>query len=303
MTTSPAAPQKPGFFIRLLRFLLRLLVAILVGLLLGAGMFFGIPAVYRQFIQPVQNHTAQIAALQTSQAGAAAQAASQVEELTSRVNALEKQADADKAALAELAVLKTAQANSEGFLSYQATQSVAQHLIISTLQAGQQNQQTSLDSNSGALNNSLERLSERLTALETAQANSATTQETRDQLGLLRAMQLVLRSEFYLAQSNFGLAAQDAQSAQGLLQDLSNTLPTAQAAQAKEAAAYLKSAAADLPDHPVTANAKLETAWQVLLGYSPTAALTPTPTPPADLTGTTGVTASLTPTPSGTPKP
>ena len=301
MSTPPSTPQKPGFLARLLRFLVRLLLAVLFGLGLGAVLFFGIPALYREFIQPVRDHTVQLRLLEAEQKNAATQAAGQIFDLTARLESLEGQSDANKAAAAELKALQTAVSSAEDNLSAQATSSADQILGIATLQAGQQKAQTSLDKNKQILIDSISSLDTRMNALETAQANSATSQEMTDQVRLLRSMQLVLRAEFYLGQNNYGLASQDVNSALGLLKEIAPTLPAGQSTDALEAAGYLESALGDLPDRPVTANAKLQTAWEVLLGYSPTA----TPTAVATETPTPVVTMlpdlTLTPTPSPTP--
>ncbi len=289
MSNPAPQPQKDSFFVRLLRLIGNLVVAVVLGLALGAALFFGIPAVYRQFIQPVRDHTVQIRLLEANQASAATQAASQNLTLTSRLEALEKQNDANKAAAAELLTLKAALSTAEAQLGALQTSSAADHLALATASAGQQRAQASLDNSKQIIITSVESLSARIDALATAQAENASSRELGDQLRLLRAMQLVLRAEFYMAQNNFGLAKQDTQTALGMLKELSASLPAAQAASVQEAAGYLESALAGLPDRPVVVNAQLETAWQVLLGYTATA--TPTPTP---LTAALDVTATLT---------
>ena len=49
---------------RILRFLVRLIFVLVVGALLGAGLFFGVPWIYRQLVWPVQENSAQITVLQ-----------------------------------------------------------------------------------------------------------------------------------------------------------------------------------------------------------------------------------------------
>ncbi len=301
MSTPPAAPQKPGFLVRLLRFLVRLFLATLLGIGLGAVLFFGIPALYREFIQPVRDHTVQLRLLEVGQTSAATQTAGQIFDLSARLENLEAQSDANKAAAAELRTLQTAVSSAESSISAQATSSAEQLNALATLDVGQQKAQASIDNSKQILIDSIDSLDARMNALETVQAKAAASQELTDQVRLLRAMQLVLRAEFYLGDNNYGLAAQDIASALGLLNEIAPTLPAGQAADALEATGYLESALADLPDRPVTANAKLQTAWQVLLGYAPTATATPLPseTPTPIITMLPDLT--VTPTPSPTP--
>jgi len=299
MSTSPAAPQKPGFFVRLLRFLVRLFLATLLGIGLGAVLFFGIPALYREFIQPVRDHTVQLRLLEVGQTSAATQTAGQIFDLSARLENLEAQSDANKAAAAELRTLQTAVSSAESSISAQATSSAEQLNALATLDVGQQKAQASIENSKQILIDSIDSLDARMNALETVQAKAAASQELTDQVRLLRAMQLVLRAEFYLGDNNYGLAAQDIASALGLLNEIAPTLPAGQAADALEAAGYLESALVDLPDRPVTANAKLQTAWQVLLGYAPTA--TPTPLPSETPTPIVTMLPDLTVTPTPSP--
>jgi chromosome segregation ATPase len=61
------AQTQPDFWSRLGRgagrffgLLLRLLFVVLLAVAIGAGVYFGLPALYRSLVQPVQNHTTQI---------------------------------------------------------------------------------------------------------------------------------------------------------------------------------------------------------------------------------------------------
>jgi len=56
---SPVGRAIAGFF----RFLVRFLFVLVIGALVGAGVFYAVPWVYRNLIQPVQQNTARIAAL------------------------------------------------------------------------------------------------------------------------------------------------------------------------------------------------------------------------------------------------
>lgn len=47
-----------------LKFLLRFIVVLIIGALIGAGLYYGVPALYREFIQPVRENTVHIQALE-----------------------------------------------------------------------------------------------------------------------------------------------------------------------------------------------------------------------------------------------
>lgn len=57
---SPAGRAIRGFF----RFLVRFLFVLVVGVLIGAGLYVGVPRAYRSLVQPVQQNTARLAALE-----------------------------------------------------------------------------------------------------------------------------------------------------------------------------------------------------------------------------------------------
>src|SRR3990172_1346815 len=51
------------------RFLLRLLFVLMVGLGLGLAVYFGVPAVYRKYVEPVQANTERLAEVEAALAG------------------------------------------------------------------------------------------------------------------------------------------------------------------------------------------------------------------------------------------
>lgn len=115
--------------------------------------------------------------------------------------------------------------------------------------------------------------------------------ELKHEVMMTRGLDMLARARLYLAQSNFGLAEIDVQSARDLLSELQaesndDTLP--------QAITRLDLALGNLPDFPVVASGDLEIAWQILMSgnapvtptmiFSPTPAAletyTPTPLPP-----------------------
>ncbi len=60
LSENPVLRAIGGFF----RFLVRLLFILIVGMLVGAGLYYGVPWVYHNLVQPVQQNTAHVAALE-----------------------------------------------------------------------------------------------------------------------------------------------------------------------------------------------------------------------------------------------
>ncbi len=110
-----------------------------------------------------------------------------------------------------------------------------------------------------------------------------------------RALEFLARARLYLAQSNFGLARADVQSARDLLAEVQRAAPKYRPALMKQLASRLNLALGNLPDFPVVAANDVEIAWQLLMTgqpaniVEPTATQTPTQIP------------TETPTPEATP--
>jgi len=137
---------------------------------------------------------------------------------------------------------------------------------------------------------SIQKLEEMQSALETELRtnDSRVLMELKQEVMYTRALDILARARLYLAQSNFGLAKADVQSARDLLAELQSEK---QDAALTQAIARLDLALGNLPDFPVVASGDLEIAWQILLsGDVPP---TPTPVPP---TATPEPTLEVTPT-------
>ncbi len=125
--------------------------------------------------------------------------------------------------------------------------------------------------------------------------------DLKHEVMMTRALDTLARARLYLAQSNFGLAKLDVQSARDLLAELQVQTDDELLLQV---ISRLDLALGNLPDFPVVASGDLEIAWQILMSgkapviptvtFTPTPAAletsTPTPLPPP-------VTTSATPTP------
>ncbi|HNF94562.1 MAG TPA: helix-hairpin-helix domain-containing protein [Anaerolineales bacterium] len=155
---------------------------------------------------------------------------------------------------------------------------------------------------------SIEKLEEMQTALETQleENQDAVLLELKQEIMFTRALDVLARARLYLAQSNFGLAKTDVQTARDLLAELNAEKEDEVLTKAIE---RIDLALDNLPDFPVVASGDLEIAWQILVsGNAPasTATATPTlvPTEPATATPTavdTAATPTLIPSATATP--
>lgn len=129
---------------------------------------------------------------------------------------------------------------------------------------------------------SIQQLEGMQTALETELRtnDSRVLVELKQEVMMTRTLDILARARLYLAQSNFGLAKTDTETARDLLAELQTEKRDAALAQA---ISRLDLALGNLPDFPVVASGDLEIAWQILISGivppTPTAELTFTPAP------------------------
>ena len=104
------------------------------------------------------------------------------------------------------------------------------------------------------------------------EGNDKTLLALNHEIKMTRVLDFLARARLYLAQSNFGLAREDVQSARDLLEILQSETDDPILIQAVE---RLDMALGNLPGFPVIASGDLEIAWQILM----TGESAPTPTP------------------------
>ena len=126
------------------------------------------------------------------------------------------------------------------------------------------------------------------------EGNSETLLALKNEILMTRILDTLARARLYLAQSNFGLAKEDVQSARDLVSALQAESKDEALTQAAE---RLDLTLANLPNFPVVASGDLEIAWQILMtgqtvATSTPATETPTITPAMTLEATPGVTAT-----------
>ena len=150
--------------------------------------------------------------------------------------------------------------------------------------------QTQLDETNNrveTLEKSIEAHSASLTKLDEIQATleneiqtkqDETLLELKHEVMLTRAVDMLGRARLYLAQSNFGLAKEDVQSAREVLAELQFET---QDELLRQVIARLDLALGNLPAFPVVAAGDLEIAWQILMTGVPENTPTPTQIPTA----------------------
>ena len=146
------------------------------------------------------------------------------------------------------------------------------------------NQLTEINNHIDTVEQSLEAQTASLKKLEAIQTTLETQlQDNHDQallelkheVMLTRTLDMLARARLYLAQSNFGLAKEDVQSAHDLLAELNSGSNDEVLTQA---ITRLDQALSNLPDFPVVAAGDLEIAWQILITGKTVATATPEPT-------------------------
>lgn len=137
---------------------------------------------------------------------------------------------------------------------------------------------TALEGSIEAHTISIQKLEEMQVRLETElqESNDAILLELKHEVMFTRALDILARGRLYLAQSNFGLAETDVQSAHDLLVELNAEKNDGVLTQT---ISRLDLALDNLPEFPVVASGDLEIAWQILMfgDVPPTPTSTPTP--------------------------
>lgn len=150
---------------------------------------------------------------------------------------------------------------------------------------------------------SIAKLEEMQTELETQlqENNDKVLIELKHEVMLTRALDILARARLYLAQSNFGLAKTDVQTARDLLEELQAEQDDVVLEKAIE---RLDLALGNLPEFPVVASGDLEIGWQILIsGNAPVSTVTYTPVPSESLTPTPLTVQTFTSTPFPSPLP
>ncbi len=328
MSNNNPSPDNTSFgermgiaMIAFLRALLRLLVIAILAVVIGAGIYYGLPALYEQYVQPIQMDVSSLEVTQADQEQAVQQLSSRVEDLSTRINTLEIQADSDKQTIAELQTqLDSAlSAQAESIAPLQSAQATATARLndLDRALSDLQDQLPPLNQEIQSLSAAVDQNQEQLAGFgDQLQIEGTPLESIRNELQIVKAMELLTRGRLLLVANNLGLAQKDLQAATDILSELQAGLPDDQKGNLTEIIDRLTKASNNLPGRPILASDDLEVAWQLLLIGLPDQTQTATPevtdtpaglagetttTPEATGTTTPGITATPTPTPTATP--
>jgi uncharacterized coiled-coil protein SlyX len=241
--TKPEAPR-PSAGRRFAHLLVRFLIAVILGIALGAGAYFGVPALYRHYIQPVSLNSQRIAELDQTLAQSRLEERQGQEQISQRLTAVEgqlaSQAEALSALQAEFRRLRT----------------------TADRQAGQLEDLSDLGARVDSLRQDLE--ATEADVAELGGEGSAFVRLER-QVHLIRVMELITRARLWLTQSNLGLAEEEVRAARDILRRVAEAAPEGQAAELQAILVRLDLALDDLRTAPVVAADDLDVAWRLLI--------------------------------------
>jgi len=310
MSDQVPTPAPPSFgdrlalaFIKFVRALVRILLILSLAVLLGAGIYYGVPALYRRYVQPVENNLSRLNDAQSRQEQSNQQVKQRLDELGQRVEGLELQNDSHKQTLNEVqARLDEMESAQQAGGGAQATAIAQQADLEATLAAMGANLEQ-LQSEIAAVNQAMGQTSLQVQELvDSAEVGKDPLQALHNELQLVKAMELLTRSRVYLVEDNLGLAKQDVSAARLLLAKMGGDVPSYQVKPLAAIIARLDAALSNLPSRPVLAAEDLEVAWQLLRDGLPGQA-TPQPTPTAEAETPAASSVIETPTPTPTPIP
>ena len=247
--TSPGQGDRTStFVVRVFRFIVRLFLVALVGAALGAAAYYGAPALYRDYIEPVQTNSQRIAELENAMEQDQADSRSRTAEVGERFAEIEgRQAE-------QLESFSEMQAETENLQ----TMLKKQNEEISDLQYSMGRLDT--------LETDMQQTADAVEALETSLSGTdAPIQRLERQLQLVRAMELLTRARLWLIQDNFGLASEDIQAAIKAVENLAESAPEEEVEALQIIIERLNLALQALPYSPVTAADDLEIAWKLIV--------------------------------------
>ena len=256
--TTDIPPSPPSFGDRLAvgaakvaRVLLRLLVVLLLGAGLGAAVYFGVPTLYRSYIEPVRSNSELILQLEEQLAEARVQARNRDLEVSDRLAELEGQLAAQTETLAEL------QTGLEGLRT-------AQEDLVERL-AGLDR----LGRRVQSLASDAEKAAAQIAELEGALSGSdLPTQRLARQVHLIRSMELLNRARLWLIEGDLGRAGGEIAAARKILEGVIQGAPQVEAETIRPVLERLDLALKDLAVSPVVAADDLEIAWRLLVAAS-----------------------------------
>ena len=322
MTTQNQVPEKPSFgrqlwlaFKRLVLFVFRVLLIVLIIAAVGAAIYFGGPVLVDEYLlKDVRQNSTKIDAIDAQLTSESERINQELEDLQTRIDALEIQGDTDVQTIDNLKVQIAA---AESTLLEQAP--TLENIVdlgtdlelLSTALAALDEKVSTIEVllddvfiGATTTNESIESLQTEVETLNALLEARDTVDTLRQDLTLLKVMELITRARVSIGQENTGLAKDDLQAAQDLLTDLRSEVTAEQASYLDDISQRLSLASKNLTESQNLVDADLEVAWQLLLQGLPDTSpageeAEQTPTPESETSGD----AEDTPTPTPTPKP
>jgi chromosome segregation ATPase len=226
---------------------IRLLVVIIFGIGVGAGVYYGIPALYRGLIEPTRQNTKRISDLEGALAQEQEVSRKQIEWSDDRLAVVEgklAQQVEDLATLqAEMATLVEEQADLRAEIG-----------ILGRL-ADQ------MESLAIEMEETVARVDGVETVLETS---GVPAQQLEHRIQLIRAMTILTRARLWLVQDNLGTAADDIEDAKAVLLDAIRDATDEEIEELEPIVRRLDLALDDIRVSPSVAADELEIAWKLL---------------------------------------
>lgn len=262
--------QKPSLAGRIGRFLLRIFLILAFGIAIGMAIYYGIPAIYRDFIEPTQLNAERIETLERELTQVQGAAQRQEEQNAQRIADLEGQLAEHNETISEL--------------------QVAQERFDSEIEGTR----TDLDDlaqmivDADRVEAELLQISEDLSDLQLEiEAIGDPAADLTFQLRVAQAMTLLTKAQVGLAQDNLGSASDDVRAAREIL---AADPPVSDPQELSQALRRLDLALDEIRTNPELASEELDVAWTLLISLTGQATVhvepvVPLPTPEEDSNG------------------
>lgn len=275
--------SQPSIFGRILRFLGCLILTIIVIAALGVGGYFGAPLLYRQYIQPVQEHALRLDELEARLEQNEQLVRERSEDLSERMSNLEVQLDSNEEARTVIESDIDALEERVAFLTEEMGQLEAMQTSMEEIRTEQEALRDDLTLTEGALEDmdtsisgmdadldtmaaTVDELNEQVSAYgEIVQGQDEKLLQMAIEIQMLKAMQLLTRARLFLVQGNITLARTDVLQAGELLSNLSSSVPEDQEETLLEIVSRLDDVLEIMARSPIAAADGLEAAWQLLV--------------------------------------
>lgn len=240
--------EDDSVIVTIFRFLLRIAVVISFGIILGAGAYLGIPAFYRDFIEPVQTNTQQFEALKK-------ELGSTQEDVHDQANTVDE----------IYGLIEGSLAQQSETISELSAQIAGMDLRITDLEfkveevIGWERRLENIDETLGQLGSQVEEFGVKLEELDSPSDRLAR------QVQLIKAMELITRARYWFIQDNLGKAREDIEIAREVAQAVLNEEQESEVEILTAIVERLDLAIIALELTPVVAADDLEIVWQLLI--------------------------------------